>query len=195
MAMQYVDASVPELTTELELARDARNGDETAFLVIYQRHRSAVYQFAWRMSRSTSTAEDVTQECFLALIRGAAFDNGRGTLRSYLFGIARNLLRRRLRTSEREAEEPAEAIASVDVLGELLTAERSDLVARAVEQLPPLQREAIVLFTYEEMSLEQIAGIVQADIGAVKSRLHRAREALHAALAPLLAQDSNRRSL
>src|SRR5215467_1599750 len=100
------------LRTEPELVRPK---DELAFHVIYQRHRSAVYQFTWRMSRSTTTAEDVTQECFLALVRGAAFDNDRGTLRSYLFGIARNPLRLRLRTSEREAEEAVEAVASIDV--------------------------------------------------------------------------------
>jgi RNA polymerase sigma-70 factor (ECF subfamily) len=193
--MEYVDTSLTELKTEAELVRDARNGDEPAFLAVYHRHRSAVFQFAWRLSGSAAAAEDVTQECFLALVRGAAFDSGRGALRTYLFGIARNLLLRRLRVSKREAEEPAETMAATDVLGDLLTAERSELVARAVSQLPALQREAIVLFTYEEMSLEQIAEIVGVDIGAVKSRLRRAREALHAALAPLLTQDSKRRSL
>jgi RNA polymerase sigma-70 factor (ECF subfamily) len=195
MAMQYVDTSLPELRTEAELVRDARKGDEQAFLAIYHEHGSSVFQFAWRLSGAAATAEDVTQECFLALVRGAAFDSGRGKLRTYLFGIARNLLLRRLRISQREAQEPAEAMSATDVLGDLLTAERSKLVARAVSQLPAPQREAIVLFTYEEMSLEQIAEIVGADIGAVKSRLRRAREALHATLAPLLAQDSKRRSL
>jgi RNA polymerase sigma-70 factor (ECF subfamily) len=77
----------------------------------------------------------------------------------------------------------------------VLAAERSELVSRAIAQLPPLQREAIVLFTYEEMSLEQIAEIVGTDIGAVKSRLRRARESLRAALAPLLAQDTERKPL
>jgi DNA-directed RNA polymerase specialized sigma24 family protein len=51
------------------------------------------------------------------------------------------------------------------------------------------------LFTYEEMSLEEIAEIVGADIGTVKSRLRRARQALQATLSPLLAQDSRGRSL
>jgi len=184
-----------DLRTEGELVRDARKGDELAFLAIYHRHRSAVFQFAWRLSMSTATAEDVTQECFIALVRGATFDSDRGTLRTYLFGIARNLLLRTWRISQREDDEPAEAMAATDVLDDLLTAERSELVARAVSQLPALQREVIVLFTYEEMSLEQIAEIVQADIGAVKARLHRARQALHATLGPLLAQDSKRSSL
>jgi RNA polymerase sigma-70 factor (ECF subfamily) len=172
--------------------RQASRGDEQAFLAIYHRHRTPVYQFAWRLTGSPATAEDVTQECFLALMRGAAFDGERGTLRTYLFGIARNLVLRRLRISNREAEESTEAVAPVDVLGELLAGERSELVARAVAQLPILQREALVLFTYEELSLEEIAGITGVEVGAVKSRLRRARESLRAALAPLLARDPER---
>ena len=102
---------------------------------------------------------------------------------------------RRLRISQREAEEAADAAAPVDVLGELLEAERSELVAGAIAQLPMLQREAIILFTFEEMSLEQIAEITGVDTGAVKSRLYRARESLRTALAPLLTGDTKRRCL
>ena len=87
------------------------------------------------------------------------------------------------------------ATAPVDVLGDLLEAERSELVAGAMAQLPILQREAIVLFTFEELSLEEIAKITGVDTGAVKSRLHRARESLRKALAPLLIRDPERRCL
>jgi RNA polymerase sigma-70 factor (ECF subfamily) len=131
----------------------------------------------------------------MALMRGAAFDAERGGLRTYLFGIARNLVLRRLRISEREAEIAADATARVDVLGDLLEAERSELVAAAMAQLPMLQREAIALFTFEELSLEEIAKITGADAGAVKSRLHRARESLRTALAPLLIRAPERRCL
>jgi RNA polymerase sigma-70 factor, ECF subfamily len=191
--MQHVDKPPAEPMTEADLVREARQGVEPAFLAIYQRHRSPVFQFAWRLTGSAAAAEDVTQECFLALVRGAAFDGDRGTLRTYLFGIARNLVLRRLRISGREAEEAAEAVAPIDVLGDLLAAERSELVARAVAGLPVLQREALVLFTYEELSLEEIAEITGADVGAVKSRLRRARESLHTRLAPVLDRDSERR--
>jgi RNA polymerase sigma-70 factor, ECF subfamily len=180
---------------EADLVDEARRGGEQAFLAIYRRHRSAVFQFAWRLTRSQSTAEDVTQECFLAIMSGAAFDGERGTLRTYLFGIVRNLVLRRLRVSVREAEEPVEPAAPVDVLGDLLAIERSELVARAVERLPLFQREAIVLFTFEGLSLEEIAKITGVDAGAVKSRLHRARESLRAALAQFLVRDSERRCL
>lgn len=181
--------------TEAGLVREARRGREEAFLAIYHRHRTAVFQFAWRLTASRTAAHDVTQECFLALISGAGFDDDRGELRGYLFGIARNLVFRQLRISEREAEEPAEVPAPVDVLGDLLQVERSELVAGAIARLPVLQREAIVLFTFEELSLEQIAKISGVDAGTVKSRLHRARESLRTALAPLLTGDRKGRCL
>jgi RNA polymerase sigma-70 factor (ECF subfamily) len=181
--------------TDADLVRDARRGDEQAFLTIYHRHRSPVFQFASRLTGSRSAAEDVTQECFLAIVKGADFDRDRGPLRTYLYGIARNLVLRRLRISGHEAEEPVEAVAPVDVLGDLLAAERSEVVARAVAQLPVLQREAIVLFTFEELTLEEIAKITGVDAGAVKSRLHRARESLRAALAPFLVRAPERRCL
>jgi RNA polymerase sigma factor (sigma-70 family) len=64
-----------------------------------------------------------------------------------------------------------------------------------VARLPMLQREAIVLFTFEQLSLDEIAKITAIDAGAVKSRLHRARESLRAALAPFLVRDPKRRCL
>jgi RNA polymerase sigma-70 factor (ECF subfamily) len=188
-----VEALEPNARTDADLVREARRGREEAFLAIYDRHRTAVYQFAWRLTGSRATADDVTQECFLALIRGARFSQDRGQLRTYLFGIVRNLVFRRLRLSEREAEEAADAPARIDVLGDLLQAERSELVARAIAQLPMLQREALVLFTFEELPLEEIARIAGVDAGVVKSRLHRARESLRTALAPMLSGDPKRR--
>jgi RNA polymerase sigma-70 factor (ECF subfamily) len=184
-----------ESMSEADLVREARRGAEEAFIGLYQRHRTAVFQFAWRLTESRAAADDITQECFLTLIRSAAFDAARGDLRSYLFGIARNLVFRHLRISGREAEESADAPAAVDVLAEMLKAERSELVAAAIAQLPVLQREAIVLFTFEELPLEEIAKITGVDPGAVKSRLHRARQALRAALAPLLTGNPHRRFL
>jgi RNA polymerase sigma-70 factor (ECF subfamily) len=181
--------------TEADLVREAREGREQAFLAIYHRHRTPVFQFAWRLTGSRTAADDVTQECFLALMRGAGFEGDRGELRTYLFGIVRHLVFRRLRVSEREVEEAANATAPVDVLGDLLEAERSELVAAAMAQLPMLQREAIVLFTFEELPLAEIAKITGVDVGAVKARIHRARESLRVALAPLLSGNSKRRCL
>jgi RNA polymerase sigma-70 factor, ECF subfamily len=71
-------------------------GDEAAFTLLYRRKHPAIYRFALHMSGNAALAEDVTQEVFMALIRDAKrFDPARGTLGGFLFGIARNHLRRR----------------------------------------------------------------------------------------------------
>jgi RNA polymerase sigma-70 factor (ECF subfamily) len=165
----------------------ARHGDESAFLALYRHYRTPLFRYAWRLTGSVETAEDVLQECFLALIEGASFNVERGSLRAYLFGIARNLALKRMRLAERESEELEDTEAGLDPLGDLLSAERSEVVARAVLALPPFQREALILFEYEELSLEEIAAVAGIETGAVKARLHRARETLRRQLAPLIA--------
>ena len=110
----------------------ARHGDEIAFLALYRHYRTPLFRFAWRLTGSVATAEDVLQECFLALLEGARFDVDRGSLRAYLFGIARNLALKRMRLSERESEELEDTAADLDPLEDLLSAERSEVVARAV---------------------------------------------------------------
>jgi len=177
----YVDEIDPGL-----LAR-ARGGDETAFLTLYQRHRTPAFRFAYRLTGSASAAEDIVQECFLALLGGAGFDARQGSLRTYLFGIVRHLALKRVRLVERETEEAGNRMAEFDPLGDLLTSERAALVERAVDALPLLQREALILFEYEELSLEEIAVVSGVAVGAVKARLFRARESLRRRLAPLLA--------
>lgn len=182
---------------DASLLAGARRGEEPAFLALYQRHRTPVFRFAWRFTGSTDTAEDITQECFMAIFAGSAFDPKQGSLRTYLFGIARHLAMRRVRVEQRESEEPAETPASYDALGDLIGQERAAAVGHAVAALPPLQKEALILFEYEEQSLEEIAQIVGVEVGAVKARLHRARETLRRRLAPLVDRQAGpaRRSL
>jgi RNA polymerase sigma-70 factor (ECF subfamily) len=112
-------------------------------------------------------------------------------LRTYLFSAARNLSLKYFRSSGREAsldelsEEPPVPIRE-QPLRRLLNEELSQKVEEAVFSLPPLQREALVLFEYEGLTLSEIAEIVGTDVGAVKARLHRARERLRTTLRPYL---------
>jgi RNA polymerase sigma-70 factor (ECF subfamily) len=78
------------------LLRRMLAGDEAAFTLLYRRKHPAIYRFALHMSGNAAIAEDVTQEVFMTLIRDAKrFDPARGTLGGFLFGVARNHLRRR----------------------------------------------------------------------------------------------------
>jgi RNA polymerase sigma-70 factor (ECF subfamily) len=97
---------------------------------------------------------------------------------------------RRVHAADRETADEAErewASDGPDPLGAVLCAERAGLVARAIAGLPLAQREAVLLFEYEDLSLEEIAQVTGSEAGAVKSRLFRARETLRRRLAPLLA--------
>lgn len=174
----------------------AEAGDSEAFHELYQRHRDAVFRFSYRLSGSVEEAEDITHDCFLSLIKKPGnYQADRASLRTYLMSAARNLWLKQLRDLGRETalndfEDYRFISMDKEPLGGLLEGELSEIVQRAVSSLPPLQREALVLFEYEALTLSEIAGLVGADVGSVKSRLYRARERLRGILLPYI--DSNR---
>jgi RNA polymerase sigma-70 factor (ECF subfamily) len=183
---------LPDSITDELLLEKAGAGDPAAFIKLYERHRAAIFRFSYRLSGSVEAAEDITHDCFLSLIKKPHnFLPDRGTLRTYLFSAARNLWLKQLRNSGRESamdEFPEDQFiaAGREPLRQLLDDELSVKVQEAVSSLPPLQREALILFEYEGLALNEIASMVGTDVGAVKSRLHRARERLRNALRPYL---------
>jgi RNA polymerase sigma-70 factor (ECF subfamily) len=181
---------LPDRDTDGQLLEKAGSGDQGAFLELYETHRLPVFRFAYRLLGSAELAEDVTHDCFLSLIRKPEnFVASRGSLRTYLYAAARNLAMKHFRSAGRETTlddlgEEQDSIVPVreEPLHQLLEAELSEKVREAVQRLPALQREALVLFEYEGLSLSEIAAVVGADVGTVKSRLYRARERLKSAL-------------
>jgi RNA polymerase sigma-70 factor, ECF subfamily len=181
---------LPETYTDELLLSRAGDGDQAAFVELYERHRLPIFRFAYRLLGSVEIAEDVTHDCFLSLIRKPQnFRPERASLKTYLFAAARNLALKYFRGVGREesldelTDEPLMA-SRQEPLRRLLDDELSSLVKEAVLALPPLQREALVLFEYEELSLNEIASITDADVGAIKGRLFRARERLKTVLGP-----------
>lgn len=160
------------------------------FEEIFHEHKDAVYRFAWRMTAEPSAAEDISQEVFVSLLRYPdRFDPARGSLRSFLLGVTRNLAHKRWRREYRfgdlnEWGELEETQSLAQPLS-LESAEIGEMVADGVRSLPQLQREVLILAEYEELTLKEIAGVVQAEVGTVKSRLHRARQNLCRILSPL----------
>ena len=169
-----------------------REGDEEAFLSLYRRRQPDIYRFVFGMSNSRITTEDVTQEVFIHLIRHAnRFDPARGSVRSFLYGIARNCL---LQHFERErpyvpydgeipengspAFENALRPDRYNPLVELTTAELLDDLRQAVLTLPLKYREAVVLCDLQEMDYVDAAAVVGCPVGTIRSRLHRGREML-----------------
>ena len=180
--------------SDSELLQAMRSGDERAFALLYRRRQPAIYRFALQMCGSTALAEDVTQEVFVVLIRDKhAFDAQRGSLSSFLFGVARNQLLRRLQRERFYSPlEPASDESAESSDGPVEKFSRSEIiesVRKAVLSLPDRYREVVVLCDLEEMSYVETAEILGCAIGTVRSRLHRGRSLLIEKLRPASASD------
>ena len=181
---------------EQNLIEKISRGDESAFSEIYQIYRDRVYGFVYRMTMNQAIAEDITHEVFVVLIENPArFQADRGKVLTFLCAVARNLLMNYLRRKhnrdvgfdEFENFDAAEDEARGNPLADLLSQELAARIEIAIAALPPLQREVIILREFEELSYEEIAKVTEAELSAVKTRLHRARQALAKGLSAYVA--------
>ena len=180
---------------EKHLITQALNGDSTAFGELYFAFRGSIYGFAYRMLRETSMAEDVTQEVFMFLLENPKrFDPERGELLSFLCGIARNKIIQHLRKHSTKFEIFDDDLNKFDDLENaefnplevLLNEELNEKLEAKIAELPPLQREVLILREIEELPYLEIARITETDLNQVKVRLHRARKTLAKELKPYL---------
>jgi len=177
---------------EQELLRLLAEGNEEAFAILYERHQGPLYRFAWHMSGDTATAEEITQEAFMLLIRSPRqYDPNKGSLSGYLFGIARNLARKSLARAratvslDEQFDEEGEndltfdpADEQQDIFGALSQKQLIAYLQKAVLSLPAQYREVVSLCDLEQMSYTDAAELLQCSPGTVASRLHRARALL-----------------
>ena len=167
--------------TDEELYRRVRKGDRAALAELYERREPGLYRYALYVSGSRAVAEEVTQDIFLRLIGpGVSFDEARGSLEAYLYGVARNLLR--MRPPALGLDEVDEPATNEDALRDLIDGQRTAALLDAVRELPAGYREAVVLCDLEERSYEDAARVMGCPVGTVRSRLHRARGLLTAKL-------------
>ncbi|HEV2447602.1 MAG TPA: RNA polymerase sigma factor [Candidatus Sulfopaludibacter sp.] len=165
-----------------QFLEDARRGREAAFLRLFDDHHLPLFRFACRLTGSAADAEDIVQECFLALLRPeCAFDPKRTAIRTYLFGAVRNQALKLLR--RREQGEPPDSPDRRTPERDALRGEVAAAVARAIAELPDTQRDVLLLAHYEQLPLAEIAEILELEVAAVKSRLQRARATLRETLA------------
>jgi RNA polymerase sigma-70 factor (ECF subfamily) len=176
-----------EETSDIQMLRLAQAGEEAAFVALYRRWQGSLYRYSLRLSGSAPVAEDVTQEVFLALMDGVSgFDPALGSFSSYVYGIARNHVLRRM-SRERffapiadEAEGKQQGAhatwcAPSDPLGDLTRQEKIESLHRAISTLPLRYREVVVLCELQELSSADAAQVIGCPEGTIRSRLHRAR--------------------
>jgi RNA polymerase sigma-70 factor (ECF subfamily) len=195
---------------DIELIRRLSSGDEDAFVQFYQRHQAGLYRFAVHMSGHPETAADVVQETFLTLIRHSGkFNQEKGSPAAFLYGIARNHLRKFYEKESRYVQlvEDGESSRSSDWYGAsghnngnrqssanllksetalegLERAEIVELLRDAILTLPDHYREPVTLCDLEGKSYGEAATLLDCPVGTVRSRLNRARSILLEKLRP-----------
>jgi RNA polymerase sigma-70 factor (ECF subfamily) len=181
ITQQMQDAASPG---DVDLMRRTAAGDRGAFEALYRTHHATVYRFARLMTGSTTIAEDIVQEVFLALMRDASrYDPARASLTSYLYGSARHHTRRRLLRDRFlvRLDDQADlclSSSSATVTDELIRQRDVQHLRRAIVRLPARYREVIVLCDLQDVSYADAAQALGCAIGTVRSRLHRARHLL-----------------
>lgn len=166
---------------DAELVRRAAAGEREAFAAIYQRYRTVVYRFARLMTGSTTTAEDVTQEVFVTLMRTLVrYEPDRAELLTYLYGLARNVTRNRLRRERRfvtlDASVEDTATTADDPCAAAAHSQQLVRLRRVILTLPSRYREAVILYDVHGLSYAEAARVLQAPVGTLRSRLNRGRQ-------------------
>jgi RNA polymerase sigma-70 factor, ECF subfamily len=195
---QTVHGAAPLIPSEdSELLLKAQAGDVAAFEGLVERHRGRVYGLALRMLNSSDDAAEVLQESFISAYRNLPNFRGDAQFGSWVYRIAANhaLMRLRHRKVVSQIESPLdeptfndrgslvdEVSDFKDAEGEAMDNELRRAIEEASERLGPEYREVFVLKDLEGMSYEEIAEITGATVPAIKSRLHRARLSLRAAI-------------
>jgi RNA polymerase sigma-70 factor (ECF subfamily) len=174
---------MPRLTelSDAQLLERSRKGHEDSFAELYRRRQAGIHRFALQMSGSPAVAEDVTQEVFMLLIRRPElYDPARGSLASFLFGVARNHVLRAIEIERDREPLDEEELRPVQpsVLANLAREEQVEAVRLAVLSLPARYREVVALCDLQELSYEEAAAALSCAVGTVRSRLHRARALL-----------------
>ncbi|MGD0001605.1 MAG: RNA polymerase sigma factor [Bryobacteraceae bacterium] len=176
-------SALKELSDE-ELYRLMRKGNQLAFAQLYERRQPAIYRYALHMSGSRAAGEEIANEVFVRLMGpSAGFDERRGSLEAYLFGVARNLVQV-LRRKGRVEEQQDQAIEH-DLVGDLIKKEMVAALYAAMDALPDRYRDVVVLCELEERSYAEAARLLACPVGTIRSRLHRARLFLAARLKPV----------
>jgi len=174
------------------LLDQALAGSAEAFTTLYRRRQGQIFRFACQMSGSVALAEEAVQEAFLALLDGGAgFKPEKGTLLSFLLGIARNQVLRLLRSERVPATEEVagEKVAgAADTHGDFERRQLAESVQHALLRLPEAYREVLVLCDLQELSYGEAAAVLGCPMGTVRSRLSRGREMLAERLRPARCQ-------
>ena len=187
------DATVSADISDAECVRRLQRGETEAFAVLVERHQKNIFNLLYRMLGDYDDAAEVSQEAFLSAYRSIKSFRGDASFSTWLYRIAVNHANTRRKTvallhqraARIESLEPTRDGAS-DPADALERKEMRERVQAALNGLDAEDATIILLRDLQDVPYEDVADILDVPIGTVKSRLHRARRALKARLAPYL---------
>jgi len=192
--MKLFGYTPPEKLSDADLVSRSLSGNRDAFAAIVGRYQSLVCSVAYSATGSLGRSEDVAQETFIAAWRRLSGLREPAKLRAWLCAIARNLVNNSNRS---EHSQPTHAAASLEDIPEVqspeplpsdsaVSADEAELLWHALEGIPELYREPLVLFYRQHRSVEEVAAALDLSGDAVRQRLARGRHMLHGEIASLV---------
>jgi RNA polymerase sigma-70 factor (ECF subfamily) len=198
--------STPPAADETQFVADLQAGRDQAYAQLVQDHGGRVLAVTRRILGNEEDANDATQDAFLQAFKAIGKFEGQSKLSTWLHRIAVNAALMKLRTKRRHPEISIEQLLpsfkqdghATDVVPgwgatadqELLVLENRELVRRIIDQLPDDYRDVLLLRDIEELDTQETADTLGISNGAVKTRLHRARQALRTLLDPHVRGDA-----
>ncbi len=189
------DASSVRSLVEAEFIEKLKAGDAKAFDLLVTRYSGDIYALLFRITEDVEEASDLTQETFLRALKAIEKFRGEADLKTWLFRIAINESRNRFRWWKRRKREKTFSLDAFSGDSEMsihetmpgnsacpeeniLQMEREKVLTKALNELPQIYREAVVLCDVENLSYCEIASALNTTMGTVKSRIARGREEL-----------------
>jgi RNA polymerase sigma-70 factor (ECF subfamily) len=162
--------------SDLELVEKVKSGDRRSFSELVKRHQRSVLRLSLRFMKDTDAAEDVTQEAFIKAYEKLNSFEGRASFKSWLFQIAVNTARNKLREFKRDTVDFEDVNLAVDAEAEntLVHTAVADILQKEVEKLPMKQKTALVLRVYEDLSFNEIADIMECPYDTAKANYRHA---------------------
>ena len=176
------------MLSDEQLMLEFQKGTAEAFEELFGRYRNPIYGFFRRRLGDVGRSEDMTQEAFVVVLRGTERYQPSAKFRTYLYAIALKLLWTERRKEQREARHGTECAELENQPDPTLALWIRD----ALDRLDPDHREVLMLREYEQLSYDEIAGVVDIPVNTVRSRLSRARSELRALLEAQTARETSR---
>jgi len=188
------------------IIRGARAGEDEAYREILSAYGPRLYGYFYRSTRSSHDAEDLLGEVMVRLVRRLPDYAERGRFEPWLFSIAANLLRDRIRRSSTrpalaslDAESPGGAALGETVRGDaapvdagLVGSENREAVNAALAKLDAQSRGMVLLRHFGQMSFKEIAEVFECPVGTALAKVHRALKAMRATLEKINGTDGQR---